>query len=228
MDLNKLEQQINTITESLGQDISQDEFIYQLLLAYNFPKAAITRLKKGDYNQSKNKAEILWKKNLFFKVEQQQDLHLVIDEAQKDKAILKHKPRFIIITDFKTLLAVDTKVGDSLDISLDELSENYAFFLPWAGMEKTQIQSLNLADVKAAEKLAQLYDIIIQDNHIESDVERHGLNIFLSRLLFCFFAEDTGIFDDDQFTNAIASHTHEDGSDCREYLNALFTAIQSI
>ena len=76
MDLNKLEQQINTITESLGQDTSQDEFIYQLLLAYDFPKSSITRLKKGDYNQSKNEAEILWKKNLFFKVEKQQDLHL--------------------------------------------------------------------------------------------------------------------------------------------------------
>ena len=220
MDLNKLEQQINTITKSLGQDISQNEFIYKLLLAYDFPKSSITRLKKGDYNQSKNEAEILWKKNIFFKVEKQQDLHLVIDEVQKDKAILKHNPRFIIVTDFKTLLAVDTKVGDSLDISITKLSENYAFFLPWAGMEKTQIQSLNLADVKAAEKLAQLYDIIIQDNHIETDAERHELNIFLSRLLFCFFAEDTGIFDDDQFTNAIASHTHEDGSDChlREYV----------
>ncbi len=225
MDLNKLEQQINTLTQSIGQDSSQNEFIYQLLLAYNFPKSSITRLKKGDYNQSKNEAEILWKKKLFFKVEVQQDLHLIIDEAQKDKTILKHNPRFMIVTNFKTLLAVDTKVGDSLDILLDKLSENYAFFLPWAGMEKTQIQSLNLADVKAAEKLAQLYDIIIQENHIESETERHGLNIFLSRLLFCFFAEDTGIFEDNQFTNAIASHTSDDGRDCQDYLIALFKVL---
>ncbi|NOQ64176.1 MAG: class I SAM-dependent DNA methyltransferase, partial [Methyloprofundus sp.] len=119
----------------------------------------------------------------------------------------------------------DTKVGDSLDISLDKLSENYAFFLPWAGMEKTQIQNLNLADTKAAEQLGQLYDIIIQDNQIESDRERHALNIFLSRLLFCFFAEDTGIFAEGQFTSAIASHTQEDGSDCPDYLNALFKLL---
>ena len=225
MDLNKLEQDINTIVSHLNQD----DFIYQLLLAYGFPKSSITRLKKGDYNKAKNEQEpnqeVLWKKNVFFKVEQQQDLHLTIDEAQADKAVLKQHPRFIIVTNFKTLLAVDTKIGDSLDIPLTELGNNHTFFLPWAGMEKTQIQSLNLADIKAAEKLAQLYDIIIQENHIESETERHGLNIFLSRLLFCFFAEDTGIFEDDQFTNAIASHTSDDGRDCQDYLIALFKVL---
>ncbi len=228
MDLNKLEQDIAKITMHLDND----SFIYELLLAYDFPKATITRLKKGDYNKSKNadasnkdNQEILWKKHLFFKVEQNQDLHLSIDKAQKAPVILKHHPRFIIVTDFKRLLAVDTKIGDSLDIALDELSGNYTFFLPWAGMEKTQIQSLNLADVKAAEKLAQLYDIIIQENQIETETERHGLNIFLSRLLFCFFAEDTGIFEEDQFTNAIASHTQKNGSDCQDYLIALFKVM---
>ncbi len=229
MDLNKLEKEIEKITKNLDKS----EFIYDFLLAYDFPKATITRLKKGDYNKSKNtddannqdKQEILWKKYLFFKVEQNQDLHLSIDEAQKDPVVLKQHPRFMIVTDFDRLLAVDTKIGDSLDIALDELSENYTFFLPWAGMEKTQIQSLNLADIKAAEKLAQLYDIIIQENQIETDTERHGLNIFLSRLLFCFFAEDTGIFEDDQFTNAIASHTQDDGSDLQDYLIALFKVM---
>ena len=161
MDLNKLEQEISDLINHL----SKDEFIYKLLLAYEFPKATITRLKRGDYNQSNNRdeshQEILWKKKLYFKVEEDKDLHLAIDLAQKDPAILKQHPRFIIITDFKTVLAMDTKVGDTLDVSLRELSENYTFFLPWAGMEKTQIESLNLADIKAAEKLAQLYDIII-------------------------------------------------------------------
>ena len=221
MDLNKLEQTIGSIVETLDQS----EFIYQLLLAYELPRASVTRLKKGDYNQAKNANELIWKKNLFFKVEKEQDLHLTIDEANNNNDTLKHHPRFLIVTDFERLLAVDTKTSDSLDIAIEELSENYAFFLPWAGMEKTQIQNLNLADIKAAEKLAQLYDLIIQENHIETDQERHGLNIFLSRLLFCFFAEDTGIFEKGQFTNAIASHTQEDGSDLQDYLIDLFNIL---
>ena len=230
MDLNKLEQDISAIAGLLEKGENKDEFIYDFLLAYDFPKATITRLKKGSLNKSKNKdnahQEILWK-SLYFKVEEKQDLHLSIDEAQKDPVILKQHPRFIIVTDFDRLLAVDTKIGDSLDIALSELSENYTFFLPWAGMEKTQIESLQLADRKAAEKLAELYDIIIHENQIETESERHGLNIFLSRLLFCFFAEDTGIFEDDQFTNAIASHTQDDGGDLQDYLIALFKVMNT-
>ncbi|HIF15398.1 MAG TPA: class I SAM-dependent DNA methyltransferase, partial [Bacteroidetes bacterium] len=221
MDLNKLELDINLITET----VDQDEFIYDLLLAYDFPKSTITLLKKGNYNKSRNSGEILWKKKLFFTIEKHRDLHLTIDQAQKNNAVLKQHPRFLIANNFTTLLAVDTKTGDTLDIPFKELSKNYTFFLPWAGMEKTQIQSLNLADTKAAEKLALLYDLIIQENHIESDAERHALNIFLSRLLFCFFAEDTGIFEDDQFTNAIASHTQRDGRDLQDYLIALFQVL---
>lgn len=221
MDLSKLEDSIRSITNSLNKN----NFIYDLLLAYELPRSSITRLKKGDYNQLKKPDEILWKKNIFFKVEEKADLHLTIDEAQSSKDIQKHHPRFLIVTDFKRLLAIDTKTNDSLDIALSELSGNYTFFLPWAGMEKTQIQNLNLADIKAAEKLAQLYDIIIQENHIETDAERHGLNIFLSRLLFCFFAEDTGIFNPGQFTNSIASHTQDDGSDLQSYLIGLFNIL---
>ena len=139
MDLNKLEQQIDSIinlhSQNNSQENFQNEFIYELLLAYDFPKSSITRLKKGDYNQANNDGEILWKKKLFFKIERQNDLLLTIDEAQHNDAILKHNPRFIIVTDYKTLLAVDTVVGDSLDIPFTKLSEHYAFFLPWAGME---------------------------------------------------------------------------------------------
>ena len=92
-------------------------------------------------------------------------------------------------------------------------------------MEKSQFQSEAHADVKAAERMGRLYDIILESNSIESEADIHALNVFLSRLLFCFFAEDTGIFDDDQFTNAVASHTDEDGSDLQAYLQKLFKVL---
>ncbi len=57
-------------------------------------------------------------------------------------------------------VAADLKTGDALDIEIEELQNHAAFFLPWAGIEKTQIENLNLADVKAAEKMANLYDEI--------------------------------------------------------------------
>lgn len=222
MNLDKLENTLGKLTNTLDHD----EFIYDLLLAYDFPKSSITRLKKGDYNLAKGANEVLWKKKVYFKQEHEQDLHLTIDALQHDESILKQHPRFIIVTDFRTLLAVDLGSHEPpLDIPFLELPQNYTFFLPWAGQEKEKVQSTNPADRKAAEKLGKLYDIIILENDIKTDNERHGLNIFLSRLLFCFFAEDTGIFELGQFTSAIASHTLDDGSNLQDYLIQLFNIL---
>ena len=210
---------------SLVTKPDKQNFIYDLLLAYGQPKASITRLQKGDYNLAKQADAVLWKKKLYFRKETEGDLYALIDNLQNNPDVIRHHPRFIIITDFKTLLVVDSKTGDTLDTPFQELHRHTDFFLPWAGMEKSQIQSESLADIKAAERLARLYDIIVQDNDIQDEGDRHALNIFLSRLLFCFFAEDTGIFANDQFTNAVASHTTEDGSDLQAYLQKLFGVL---
>ncbi len=221
MNLEKLEQSVRDIVA----DLDRDEFIYQLLRAYDQPKASITRLKNGQYNQSKNDGEVLWKKKLCFRHEAEGDLHECIDRLKSDKKVTKHAPRFIIVTDFETLLALDTKTGDTISPPIQELADSFDFFLPWAGMEKSQIQSESLADIKAAEKMGRLYEMILVDNAVKTDEQRHALNIFLSRLLFCFFAEDTEIFGSDQFTNGIASHTAEDGGDLQGYLQKLFAVL---
>ncbi|MCX7085839.1 MAG: class I SAM-dependent DNA methyltransferase [Methylococcales bacterium] len=221
MNVEALENNLKTLVSSLNKET----FIYDLLMAYELPKASVTRLQKGDYNLSKVSGEILWKKKLFFKQETTNDLHQSIDNVSNNATIVKQHPRFIIVTDFEMLLAVDTKTADSLDILLTDLSKHYDFFLPWAGLEKTQFQSENPADVKAAERMGRLYDIILEDNPTQEKDQLHALNIFLSRLLFCFFAEDTGIFQDNQFTNAIASHTGKDGSDLQAYLQKLFAVL---
>ncbi|SCY01583.1 class I SAM-dependent DNA methyltransferase [Desulfoluna spongiiphila] len=210
---------------SLVTNLDETTFIYDLLRVYGLPKASITRLKKGSYNLSKTSGEILWKKNIFFKKEIDKDLHGLIYELRSDSSILRHTPRFIVVTNFKTLLALDTKTDDTLDIPIIDLVKHCDFFLPWAGMEKAQVQSENPADIKAAERMGRLYDVILEDNPTEYENDRHALNIFLSRLLFCFFAEDTGIFEDGQFINAVASHTSEDGSDLQDYLQKLFKVL---
>jgi hypothetical protein len=216
--------QIEDNLQSLIQNYTQETFIYELLLAYGLPKASITRLQKGNLNLSKVEGEISWKKKLFFKPVSNEDLHIAITNC-KDQ--LKQDQRFVIVTDYKTLLAIDTKTGDSLDIDFTALPKHFDFFLPWAGMEKAQHQNENPADVKAAEKMAKLFDEIKKDNPDNSPEFIHGLNVFLSRLLFCFFAEDTGIFELGQFTNALASHTQTDGSDLTDYLDKLFAVLNT-
>jgi len=137
----------------------------------------------------------------------------------------KKPPRFIIVTDYETLLATDTKTEETLDIELLDIAKHYDFFLPWAGVERAQHVDENPADVKAAEKMAKLYDEIVKKNEPKTKEEVHALNVFLTRLLFCYFAEDSNIFEDNQFTNAISHHTQVDGSDLDIYLERLFDVL---
>lgn len=199
-------------------------WIYDFLLAYGLPKSSIARLQKGNQNLTKTDGEISWKKKLLFREVKKKDLHLEISELEEN---YKHDERFLIVTDYKTFLAIDTKTNERLDIEFKDLIKHFDFFLPWAGMEKSQYASENPADVKAAVKMAKLFDEIKKDNPDTSTEFLHGLNVFLARLLFCYFAEDTNIFGKDQFTNAIASHTQEDGSDLDSYLEKLFEVLNT-
>jgi len=218
--------QIEENLTKLIANFLKEDFIYELLLAYGLPKTTITLLKKGKHNLAKKSGQIILKKKLFFQESANQDLHALIDSIQKDEATHRHNPRFVIVTDYENILAIDTKTKDTLDEKIVNLNKRFDFFLPWAGMEKANHKNENPADVKAAEKMAKIYDEIQKDNQFNKE-DLHSLNTFLSRLLFCFFAEDTGIFRLSAFTNGIASHTQTDGSDLDQYLNRLFEALNT-
>ena len=217
MTIIEIENSLNTLISNFNKET----FIFDLLLAYGTPKSTIKRLVGSDHDKLTSHGELIVRKKLFFKVASE-NLHSMIDELKTQKEVTKHSPRFIIVTDFETLLAYDTKTSDTLDTELLNIVNHYDFFLPLAGMEKANFQDENPADVKASLKMAKLYDELQKNNHFESKEDIHSLNVFLTRLLFCYFAEDTNIFEDNIFTSSISSHTSIDGSDVDSYMQRLF------
>lgn len=215
----------------LGGRRSYDrEFIFDLLLAYGKPQGNVTRLRKGSLNVADEpETEVAQKSVVYFK-ETTGDPLAVIDELKTAPTVVRYNPRFVIVTDYTELLAVDTKTGENLMIPIRDIDEHFTFFLPWAGMEKAQYVAEAHADIKAAERMGKLFDELVGANPdlLERPHGRHGLNVFFTRLLFCFFAEDTGIFEANQFTNAIGSHTQSDGSDVAEFLSDLFAALDTL
>ncbi len=214
--------------EKLVADMpSNESFIFELLLAYGLPKASITRMRKdGTYNHATSEGEVLWKKKVWFKPVDG-DLFTTIGAMQSSKNIEKHDPRFLVVTDFNQFIAEDLKTGDTLDIELEDLDANIDFFQPWAGREKVKLSNENPADIKAAERMAKLFDAIRKDNPEYILENSHAMNVFLGRLLFCLFAEDTGIFPDNAVTSSVASHTEEDGSDLNAFFKKLFDLLDS-
>ncbi len=216
--------------QNIIDNFSKEDFVFDLLIAYGISKTSVTRLKKGDYNLSKVDSEILYKKKIFFKVEATEQLLNSIDDISKDERILKHKPRFAILTDHKQLVAKDLRLGKNLDIEIKELPNYFDFFLPLAGSEVYNATNDNEADRNASYKMASLYDLLIEENpNIYNSKESiHHLNIFLSRLLFCFFAEDTEIFSEESiFTNTLVQQTAENGSDTHSFLDDLFDRLDT-
>ncbi|MPX19309.1 SAM-dependent methyltransferase [Moraxella catarrhalis] len=216
--------------EKIIANLNKDEFIYEFLIAYDISKSVVTRLKKGDQNRSKREDEVLYAKKIIFRIEDENNLLNAIDDIAQDAGVLKHSPRFAIMTDFKRLVAKDLKLGKTLDIELKELPKHYDFFLPLAGSEVYHSANDNEADRNAAYKMATLYDHLIEENPdiYQSKEQIHHLNVFLSRLLFCFFAEDTGIFPEDSiFTNTLVQHTDDSGKDTHVFLDKLFARLDS-
>ena len=73
--------------------------------------------------------------------------------------------------------------------------------------------------------MAKLHDELRAYNEFRYDSDLHDLNIFITRLLFCFFAEDTGIFEENLFTSSIQRFTKPDGSDLSQYLDETFNVM---
>jgi hypothetical protein len=121
MNSQEIEQNVKRIIESF----SKENFLYDLLLAYGISKTSITRLKSGDFNLSKVEGEILYKKKIFFKQQSADMLLSSIESLAKEERILKHSPRFAVVTDYKNLVAKDLKLGKNLDISIKDLTNHY-------------------------------------------------------------------------------------------------------
>ena len=227
----QIDQIIKALKEITDQDIDPDTFIYDFLRAFNISKSTITRAKEGgDRNMTKLEGALLLTDKMFFSpvvpdLAGKRTLEEALEEFRVNKIIAKKKPRFFVVTDYTRLLAFDSKDATYADIAIEDLTGEYMFFLPLAGMSATKIHEEAEADTKAADRMAKLYDQIVADNPPANDTDRHALNLFLTRLLFCYFAEDTSIFGKRQFTDSVETYTKVDGSDVSEHVGRVFETL---
>lgn len=205
---------------------NKEDFIYDFLKIYDIPNSTITRLKNGTNNLSKIPGEVHLKNKLYFKetVSDVFEAFIEIESKVNDAAAI---PRYLFVTDFKAILAKDTKTGESLDIKFKELPIHFNFFLAWNGIEKVDFEKENPLDIKAAERFARLFDVLNKEIESDNEEQRHALNLFLMRLLFCLFAEDTNIFHKGQFTNGIKQYTSDDGNNLNDYIEGLFKVLDT-
>lgn len=236
---NKSYSQVQTTDalEQLGKrGTSASEFVYDLLRIFaGYGDGQVRRTKDGPGNLAKDGETVLVKNLVAYRQASINTLdsdcskmYDVVNAMLEDVKIAKHSPRLYITSNGDHIVAYDPKENDWYENSIELLWKDFEFFTPLAGIEKIQFSEDAEADVKSAELMAKIFDDIRRYNNIRDSQTVHALNIFMSRLLFCFFAEDTGLFPEENlFTNTLKTHTKEDGSDLGEFIDRAFLAMST-
>ena len=204
--------------------IPAEEVGYHILYSFGKSEWDIQRYKEGK-GILKTFDGLLIKSLFCYKYTSPQELTYLLEDLKKDPQVLKAAPKIIAVSDGETILAYDLREKQTYENPVSRLYCDFEFFYPLMGIEKVQYIEESPADIKAAEKLAKLHDELRAYNNFDTDDDLHDLNIFITRLLFCFFAEDTGIFPEQLFTSSIERFTKPDGSDISEYLVDAFNIM---
>ena len=212
------------LADKFGNVCDAHEVGYALLYSFGKGERDIERYKEGK-GILKNFDGLLIKGLICYKTVSKYSITEQLELLKNDEKVIKAAPEIIAVSDGNTILAYDLNEKDTYENQLKRLPSDFAFFYPLMGVKRVHYVEESPADVKAAEKLAKLHDELRSYNEFRSDNDLHDLNIFISRLLFCFFAEDTGIFEENLFTSSIQRYTKEDGSDLSDYLASCFNIM---
>jgi len=131
-------------------------------------------------------------------------------------------PKYILVCDFESFRLYDLEENTTVEFKLSDLVKNVQHFGYLLGYQKKVYKEQDPANVKAAELMGRLHDRLEEIGYTG-----HPLEIYLVRILFCLFAEDTTIFNKQQFQEFIEQRTSEDGSDLAAKLQELFQVLNT-
>lgn len=131
-------------------------------------------------------------------------------------------PRCILVSDFERFRLYDLERNTQKDFQLNELINNVQLFGYLLGYERKEYKEQDPANIKAAELMGKLHNRLEEIGY-----KGHPLEVYLIRLLFCMFAEDTNIFEKQQFQTFIEKRTSEDGSDLAARLQEVFQVLNT-
>ncbi|WP_181304002.1 class I SAM-dependent DNA methyltransferase [Rufibacter sp. XAAS-G3-1] len=169
--------------------------------------------------------DLLWKGVLLVEMKSRgKDLDKAYKQATDYFAGLKEYdlPKCILVSDFEHFRLYDLEDGTQQEFRLPDLYKNVKLFGFLLGYQTKTYKSEDPVNILAAERMGKLHDRLQEIGY-----EGHVLEVYLVRVLFCLFAEDTSIFDKRLFQDYIEQKTSEDGSDLAAHLAQLFYILNT-
>ncbi len=169
--------------------------------------------------------DLLWKGTILIEMKSRgKNLDKAFQQAKDYLHGLKQHelPKYILVSDFEIFKLYDLEEENIVEFKILDLVNNVQSFGFLLGYQKKVYKEQDPANIKAAEFMGKLHDRLKEIGY-----DGHPLEVYLVRLLFCLFAEDTTIFNKQQFQDYIEFRTNEDGSDLAPKLQELFQVLDT-
>lgn len=201
------------------------EFGFSFAEATDNARATVSKL-RSTTNKSDMEGGVLLNRKFHYAPAPIGKVSETLDALRASKKTSSAKPAILIATDGETVSAEHPKSGETRHFLFSELGLNFGFLLPAAGKDRYKPAEENPVDVKAAGKLAKLYDTLMRVNpEWATDERRHDMNLFMTRLIFCLFSEDVGIFKENQFSHTVFTYGGNKGEYAQETTISAFSAM---
>lgn len=214
------------------KDTTNEEADAKPFLDAFFDVFGITRKKIGTFEHRVKKLsdadgyiDLLWKGTILVEMKSRgKNLDKAFQQAIDYTHGLKQNelPKYVLVCDFHIFRLYDTEEQTTLEFTIDELVLNVQSFGYLLGYQKKTYKEQDPANIKAAELMGKLHDRLEEIGY-----EGHPLEVYLVRILFCLFAEDTTIFNKQQFQDYVENRTAEDGSDLASKIQELFQVLNT-
>ncbi len=204
------------------------EFPYAFLAAFGNKETTIKRLRAGSSNASDVPGGVLQRNNIHIAVCASGEVGATLTALLQSPKTAAAKAKFVLATDGVDLEAEELATGEVIASAYPDFAKHFGFFLPLAGISTVPEIAHNPIDIKATGRLNKLYVELLKDNEDwGTDARRPELNQLMARLVFCFFAESTGIFLPRLFTETIRQMTDPSGTNTREVISELFRVMDT-
>ena len=222
----EIEQAISELAE---QPFDAAEFAYQFLIAFGNKDTTIRRLRDGNTNRSDISKGVLQRTNIHIATCALGEVNSTLAALKASPETAKSKAKFILATDGDELHAEDLNSGETVACDYANFANHFGFFLPLAGISTVKQIRDNPIDIQATSRLNRLYVELLKTNEDWAATERrHDMNQFMGRLIFCYFAEDTNIFNgDDLFTKTVEQMSDSKSDNTDHVLKELFRAMDT-
>lgn len=214
------------------KDTTNEEADAKPFLDAFFDVFGITRKKIGTFEHRVKKLsdadgyiDLIWKGTILVEMKSRgKNLDKAFQQAIDYTHGLKQNelPKYVLVCDFHFFRLYDTEEQTTLEFTIDELVLNVQSFGYLLGYQKKTYKEQDPANIKAAELMGKLHDRLEEIGY-----EGHPLEVYLVRILFCLFAEDTTIFNKQQFQDYVENRTAEDGSDLASKIQELFQVLNT-